>query len=441
MVQALQQTQLRTRNPQAPEPTQPAPRKLRMAYLLSQYPAISHTFLLNEVLGLRARGLEIETISINLPDRPVKELRGHEETQFALTHYIQNGKVVSRGFEALWTALRHPRAVARGLRVIANLRAISLQRRFFWLFYLAEALLVGRWMQEHKLKHLHVHFGGPVASVAFLVSAAWKIPYSITVHGPEELLNTDAYHLREKVTSASFVFCISDFCRSQLCQLTSPASWSKFIVVRLGVDPVLRAPHFPARTKRVDRAELVCTGRLVPAKGHHILLQALERLHQRNVQVHATLIGGGAERNGLERFVRLHGLEEVVTFASALPHAETLSLVRSADVFVLASFAEGVPVALMEAMAFGLPCISTQIAGIPELIRSGVEGLLVAPGNVEELAQAIESLVNDASLRTFLGSSARQKIIRDFNLPLNLERLAEYFEERLAPNCLSWEAR
>jgi colanic acid/amylovoran biosynthesis glycosyltransferase len=233
------------------------------------------------------------------------------------------------------------------------------------------------------------------------------------------------------VEQASFVFCISDYCRSQLCQLTRPETWSKFTVIRLGVDPAALLPTPPQGEAARSTVHVVCTGRLVAAKGHRILLQALVRLQARGVAVNVTLIGEGPERARLKRFVEREGLKDSVLFTSALSHAETLQHVRSADIFVLASFAEGIPVALMEAMALGLPCISTTVAGIPELIQTGRDGLLVAPSNVEELADAIESLAHDAALRNFLGRSARRRVIRDYNLPLNQERLAQCFQQRL----------
>ena len=143
-----------------------------------------------------------------------------------------------------------------------------------------------------------MHFGGAVASVGMLTAAAWGLPYSLTIHGPEELLNVDAYHLREKVHAAQFVFCISDFCRSQLCQLVPSAEWPKLEVVRLGVDPVLLTPSSrttPAGEHEDRVLELVCTGRLVAAKGHTILLEAVRLLRDRGVLPEVTLVGGGEQ--------------------------------------------------------------------------------------------------------------------------------------------------
>lgn len=407
-------------------PTQ-LPRGLRIGYLLSQYPAVSHTFFLHEVLGLRARGVHIETASINQPDRPVTELASFEAAEAESTCYIKSGRWAALLLLILRTVFAHPRVTLRGLRAVVGMPGLTVRKRLLWLFYLAEALLVGRWIRRANLSHLHVHFGGPVASVGMLCSLAWHIPYSLTIHGPEELLNHDAYHLREKLQQASFVLCISDFCRSQLCQLTSAAHWKKFHVCRLGVDPSLLTPaQRPTQTD--SPLQLVCTARLVAAKGHHILLEALLLLQRRGLILETTLIGTGPERASLEAFVHRNQLASV-RFTGALSHGKTLAHVRRADLFVLASFAEGVPVAFMEAMALAVPCVGTSIAGIPELIRTGREGLLVPPGNAEELASALETLLLDPAMRRRLGASGRERIISTYNLPLNHERLAGLFAQ------------
>ena len=412
---------------------------VRVAYLLSQYPAISHTFFLQEILGLRARGVQIITASINRPDRPIESLPAGEAQEARTTMYVKDGNPVASLAKLLTTVITHPSVVLRGLRAVAAVPNLTLPQRAFWLFYLAEALLVGRWMKQQGFHHLHVHFGGAVASVGMLTAKAWQIPFSLTIHGPEELLNVDSYHLREKVTASSFVFCISDFCRSQLCQWTDPSQWDKFQVIRLGVDPVLLTPQSRMMTSGINMPsprtlELVSVGRLVPAKGHRILLEAIRILRDRGVLLRVTLIGGGADQPALQKYLAMNQLEDSVTLAGALSHPKTLAQLRRADMFALASFAEGIPVALMEAMSLGIPCVSTFIAGIPELIRSGFDGLLVLPANSTALADALESLVTDPVYRKKLGQSGRQRVITQYNLPLNQELLAYSLQARISGN-------
>lgn len=412
------------------------PAATRVAYLLSRYPAVSHTFFLHEVLGLRALGMDIETASINAPDRARADLPALEAAEAEKTYYVKSGAAA----KLLKACVAHPLVLLRGLAAVLAAPRLTLRSRGFWLLYLAEAMLVGQWMRKRGLRHLHVHFGGAVATVGMLTGKAWGVPWSLTVHGPEELLNTDSYHLREKIEAARFVFCISDFCRSQLCRLVGPDSWEKFQVMRLGVDPDVLLPLQPTSQNRerghpvtdqfvadevFGTPRLVCTGRLVPEKGHRVLLEALLLLAARGLRVHATLIGGGPELARLQDFATRSGLQ--VEFTGALSHGATLARVRQADVFALASFAEGIPVALMEAMALGVACVSTTIAGIPELIESGVDGLLVSPANAEALAAALESLLADAPYLRAVGARGRQRVMRDYNLPINHARLAAAF--------------
>lgn len=398
-------------------------RAKRYAYLLSRYPAVSHTFFLKEVLGLRARGLHVETASINPPDRPASRLSEAELAESQATRYFKDGNTLGALTLLARACVAHPLTLLRGLRAVLSIKRLRLAERTYWLFYLAEAMLVGQWMRSRRLTHLHVHFGGPVAAVGMLTSIAWRVPFSLTIHGPEELLNVESEHLAEKLAQASRIICISDFCRSQLMQLLPASQWSKLHVVRLGVDPAELTPSLESKPEDGRPVDIVCTGRLVAAKGHRILIESLTALHARGVDFRATFIGDGPERRALEQLVRERGLEERILFPSSLPHDETLARVRDADLFVLASFAEGIPVALMEAMALGVPCISTSIAGIPELIQTGRDGILVAPSNVEELTDAIAMLAGDPTLRQFLGRSARRRIVRDYNLPLNQEKL------------------
>jgi len=407
----------------------------RIAYLLSRYPGISHTFFLKEVLGLRQRGLQIVVASINPPDRPKEELPEIEAVEAGATYYVKSGGVVSLALDLLTTVAAHPAVALRGLRAALRLGGLDLAARAFALFYLAEALLVGRWMRRNLLSHLHVHFGGPVATVGMLTAQAWQIPWSLTLHGPDEFFDQEAFYLRRKIESAGFVVCISDFCRSQVLRIAPSLAAGRLEVVRLGVDCIALQPpnhQSPTGESPAGPVRLVCTGRMVAAKGHRILLEALAPLIAEGADLTCSLIGDGPERRSLETLCQELGIAAQVRFLGAMSHQSTLAEVVAADVFVLASFAEGLPVALMEAMALGVPCVSTTIAAIPELISDRVNGLLVPPANSEALSSAIAQLVHDPNLRRQLGSEARKTAETRYNLATNLDRLAETLSRRLA---------
>jgi|SRR5579862_713992 len=400
--------------------------KIRVAYFLSRYPAVSHTFFLKEILGLRRLGFEIEVASVNPPDRTISQLPPIEAEEAGRTYCLKQTTIWEAICVIVTIAFIHPVVVLRGLKAMLVLGGWDLPRKIYAFFYTIEAFLLGRWMEKRGLHHLHVHFGGSVATVAMLAAEVWGFDYSLTIHGPEEFYEVDYCYLPLKIERAKFIFCISDFCRSQLMKYCDPAHWDKMHVVRLGVDveefkPASQEPNKPL--------QIVCVGRLVPAKGQHILLRALSLLHAKGHEMGLVLVGSGPDMESLQREAAVCGLGEQVVFRGALNHDQTREQLEKADIFALASFAEGIPVALMEAMAMAIPCVSTNVAGIPELIRHDVDGLLVPASSVESLACAIELLLVDEDLRRRLGDSGRTRVKERFNLADNLKVLASTFEK------------
>ncbi len=408
---------------------QNAPRGgVRLAVLMSRFPAVSHTFFLAEILGLRAEGFSIETASINPADRPLGELPQAEAAAALSTEYVK-ADFPLKALRLAGLVLRHPRVVLRGLAAALPIAEWTPAGLAWALAYVAEALLVGGWMRRRGLGHLHVHFAGPVGTVGYLVSRAWGVPYSLTVHGPNEYFDLREHRLLEKYTQAKFIFCISDFGRWNSMRILPPESWSKIHVCRLGIWPEQFPLSRPHTAEDPDGPHVLCVGRLVPDKGQRVLLEAVRQLCEEGQRLRLTLVGSGVDRVSLEAYAREHRLP--VTFAGAQSHPATLERVQAADIFALPSFAEGIPVALMEAMAVGLPCISTTACGMPELIRSGEEGLLVPPGDVAALAGALRSLMVDPELRSRLGAAGRARVLADYNLKLNIPRLAAVFDQAL----------
>jgi glycosyltransferase involved in cell wall biosynthesis len=402
----------------------------RLGYLLSRYPAVSHTFFLQEIRGLRELGFDIATASVNAPDRAQHQLTAAEAEEAATTFYLKPIPRTHAMLHLVRIACASPASAFRALRAALQLQPSSLRQRLFSLFYVAEAILLCDWIRRRRITHLHVHFGGAVATVGLLAAAAARIPYSLTIHGPDEFFDELGTHLRQKLESAAFVIAISHYCRSQIMRIASPSSWNRFETVRLGIRPEL----LPERVVRDAAAplQLVMVGRLVPAKGPLLLLQAVEQLRSQGVALALTLVGDGPERGDLEEFIRQYELTDVVTLTGALNHDATLQHLAAADLFVLASFAEGLPVALMEAMALGVPCISTYIAGIPELIHHDHDGILVPAGSVEELTAAILRLAHDPALRQRFAEAARAHVLREYHLPENLKLLAATLNRRIS---------
>ncbi len=406
--------------------TGPAP---RLAYLVSQYPTFSHTFVLREIASLREQGFEIRPASIRLPDRPVAELttaeRKEAESTFYVIHQGLRGALRALG----WTLRHYPKGLIRSLAFTWTLGRFDIQKLIFNHFYWIEALMLGQWMAQNGLAHLHIHFATPAATVGMIASKAFPIQYSLTVHGPDEFYDATGYYLREKVEHAKFILCISHFARSQLMKLAPYSDWDKLHVCRLGVDPDRFQPV--SRETPNECFTIVSVGRLTEAKGQMILLRAVKRLTDAGRHLRLFLIGGGPLEAELKNWVCSHGLRSVVTLTGPVDQDHIQDYYRCADCFALASFAEGIPIVLMEAMAMAIPCVTTRITGIPELIHDESDGLLVPAGDDISLAAAIGLLMDDPALCQKLGEAGRVRVRADYHLGRNMAALGEKFRSLL----------
>ncbi len=400
-------------------------KKIRLGYLVSQYPAISHTFILHEIRRLRHIGFEISVASINPPDRCAEQLTRIEREEAANTYYVKPDGFKGAIKAHLYTLMTQPLGYLRGLFFALRLGQFDLKKILYGFFYFVEAVMIGHWMRQIKLSHLHVHFAMAAASVGLILHRTFPIKYSITVHGPDEFYDTPGNYLTPKILEAAFICCISHFARSQLMMLSPHTAWDKLELSRLGVDSKIFTPH-PFR-EEPNPYEVLCVGRLVPVKGQFILIEAVARLISEGRQLRLRFVGDGPDRQRLEDEVKQRQLTEQVVFEGAINQDRILDFYNSADVFTIASFAEGLPVVLMEAMAMEIPCITTHITGIPELITSGKDGILVAASDIEALAKAIALLMDNPDLRLQIGKSGRQRILEYYELQRNTERLADIF--------------
>ena len=400
----------------------------RMAYLISRYPAVSHTFILREVRQLRAQGFDIRSVSVNPPDRASADMTPDEVEEAGATYCLKRHGWRGALRAQLW-GWRHPRAYWRGLKAAVGFGGWDLKRGLYGLFYWVEALMLARWMEQQGVTHLHVHFATAAANIALILKPMVPVTLSLTIHGPDEFYDVPGERLREKIAAADFVVCIGRFARSQLMKLSPASAWSKFEVCPLGVDV---AHYNPVPAPASQRPYTVlCVGRLTPAKGQQVLLEACARLRDWGHVLRLVLVGTGPDEAALRASAEALGIADMVTFAGAQNQDQVRAWYRDCDVFALPSFAEGIPVVLMEAMASGVPCVTTRITGIPELIRDGIDGLLVTPSDVQELADSLASLQDDAGLRHELGEAGRRRVAQAYDLPRNVARLGQIFAERL----------
>jgi glycosyltransferase involved in cell wall biosynthesis len=407
-----------------------AKRKVRLAYLVSRYPAVSHTFILREVLSLREHGIEIEVASINPPDRPTENLTKEERDEAAKTFCVKKAGVAGALIAQARIFTQKPVCYLRGLAFAIRLGGSDPAKVAMSLFYFVEAAMIAHWMQRKAMDHLHVHFATPAATVALILARMCPIRFSLTVHGPDEFYDVPGYHLTQKVESASFICAIGLYARSQLMKVSPVQHWDKIEISPLGVDSECFTPR-PFRAAP-ELFEVLCVGRLVAAKGQHILLRAMHEMARAGYKVLVRFVGDGPDRKALESEAARLGIAQYVRFEGAVNQDRIREFYRTADVFALASFAEGIPVVLMEAMAMEVPCVTTWITGVPELIRHEVDGLLVAPSDAAGLAQAISRMIGDDDLRKRLGEAGRQRVREKFDLDRNVRHLAEIFTRRLA---------
>ena len=396
-----------------------------ICYLVSQYPKLSHSFVTTEIAGLREAGITVRTFSVNRPsDEDLADEVNRTEagsTTFLISEAKQSAPAL------LLFALRNLRAVRRGL-----IEARRFSRRaghLRWIFYLIEALVLIRALANsaERRVHLHVHLANNGADVAHLATYlgpmvdAREWSWSLAVHGPNELADMSRYNLSGKVASARFVACITDFCRSQILAICPPERWNSIHVVRMGIQP----GRFPeVERPHDDGTRYLFVGRLVAEKAPELLVDAFVELGDPNARLR--IIGAGDRANALAERVAAAGVKSQVELVGAVGNEQLLEHYSWANVFCLPSFAEGLPVAIMEAMATGLPVVSSRIAGIPELVRDGRTGVLVAPSNTTELVRALKT-TSSGSVRREMATDARGTVLAAHDYTITTQHLARIF--------------
>lgn len=378
---------------------------LRVAYLVNQYPHVSHSFIRREIAGAEAAGAEVVRVSVRRPG--VKLVDPGDQAEERRTRVLLDAGPTGLAAAGLLTAVTRPLRLLRAAALAWRLGGRT-GRRLRAFVYLAEACLLRRWLAAERATHLHAHFGTNPADVALLCRTLGGPPFSFTVHGPEEFDRPDALSLGDKAAAAAFVVAISSFGRSQLFRWCRAADWPKVKVVRCGVDAAfLHAGPLPP----VSAPRLVCVGRLAEQKGQLVLVEAAARLAAAGTPFELVLAGDGPMRPQLEAAVAARGLGDRVRITGWLSNAAVRAELAAARAMVLPSFAEGLPVVIMEALALGRPVVTTYVAGIPELVRDGESGWLVPAGDPDALAAALtRALAADEATLAAMGRAGAEAV-------------------------------
>ncbi len=404
----------------------------RIAYLTNAYPRPSHSFIRREILALERQGFDVRRFSIRPNDCALPDEADRRELEH--TAILLDGRYAALLLAVGAMALRRPRRFARALAMTLGMCTRGLADVPRHLAYLAEASRLVGVLEAAGIAHVHVHFGTNPAAVARLARQLGRLTYSITVHGPDEFDAPVALSLRAKAADAAFVVGVSAFGRGQLMRWLRPEDWRRIQVVRCGVDPAFQTvAAVPIDTAAAASKTLVCIARLSAQKGLPLLIEAA-RLVADRMDFQLRIIGTGDMHDQLAAQIAALGLSGTVTLLGARSGDDVRAELLAARALVLPSFAEGLPVVLMEALGLGRPVVATLIAGIPELVDASC-GWLVPSGSAALLADAMgAALAAEPETLLAMGEAGRRRVRRDHDADTNAGQLAALLRPLARPS-------
>lgn len=399
----------------------------KIGYLMNIYPVTSATFIRREILALEAQGLEVSRYAIRRWDDELVDPQ--DRAELARVQYLLSGHALRLILGFFLEIIRNPIGLARALKTWAVFVWQAKSGLIKHIAYLLEAISLKQHMRTEGIEHLHAHFSTNTATVALLANRLGAAGYSFTAHGPDEFIDWGPSSLKRKVAGARFVIAISKFCRTQLTLASGQQFWNKIHIVGCGVD----VDDFSPSDAPFDAsAPFVCVGRLCPQKAQVLIVEAVARVVKKHPRVQVLLIGDGESRADVEHAIADNNLQENVKILGWQSNADVRAILGNARALLLPSFAEGLPVAIMESFALGRPVISTFIAGIPELVDQDT-GWIIPAGSVEDIAMAIDSAMA-ASEKTLakMGKVGRTRILERHDVQANAAALKNLIEDAIA---------
>jgi colanic acid/amylovoran biosynthesis glycosyltransferase len=401
---------------------------MRITYLINQYPKVSHTFIRREVLALERQGFEIQRLALRGWDEKLIDLDDIAEQQ--KTAYVLKSGVLALLVSAVKVLMQKPIQFFCALLLAVKVGIKADRPILFHFMYFLEACEVFLQAKQFNSQHLHAHFGTNPSEIVMLVNALSGLPYSFTVHGPEEFDRPQFLKLAEKINRSKFVVAISSFGRSQLMRWVDFSKWNKINIVHCGLEPGfynVPAVAMPAAPR------LVCVGRLCEQKGQLLLIEAAKNLQEQQIDFELILAGDGEMRAEIESLIVQYRLQEKVKITGWISSAEVRNTILASQILVLPSFAEGLPVVIMEAMSLRRPVISTYIAGIPELLIHRENGWLCVAGDVRNLTDTLrEALLTPVATLQKKGDAAYERVITRHNIDIEAAKLAERFRAKVS---------
>jgi glycosyltransferase involved in cell wall biosynthesis len=407
---------------------------LKVAYILLYFPRLTETFVAEEIQAIRSLGIEVQIVSLlSAESEPVQPL---SQELLPLTWYAPGLQEL-----ALWRA--NFGFLRKSPRMYFSLLLDLLRQPFtdnpFGLIakrltIFLKAAAVARNLEGSDVQLLHTHFAWLSGAATWIISRLLGLPFTVTVHA-YEIYSTKNDLLRLVSQQANQVVAISDYNRSQVATMCSlPAEAISLVHCGVNLTGLQVELHEKEKTRGEIPLRILSVGSLVSKKGHTYLIRACHFLKERGIAFQCSIIGGGPGESTLRNLIETYDLQNHVELLGARPHPEIIQSYHEHDVFVLASVVapsgdrDGIPVVLMEAGAIGMPLISTEVSGIPELVRHGQTGLLVPPEDPLALAEAIMTFARDPKMQSRLGDNARALVEAEFSIASSARQMAELFQ-------------
>jgi len=399
---------------------------MAIAYLVNQYPKVSHSFIRVEIAGIEACEVPVERFAIRSCEGELVDPA--DKLELEKTKVVLEVGLLGLLWGLLKTAATRSQPFIKALGLTFKVGWKSERGLLKHLAYLAEACILLDWFAQSEIDRVHAHFGTNSTTVAMLCHVLGGPPYSFTVHGPEEFDKTQLIALTEKIERASFVVAISSFGRSQLFRWCDRNQWSKIKIVHCGVDRTfLDQPLTPIP----DVPRFVCVGRLCEQKGQLLLVEAVKQLAEAEVPCQLVLVGDGPLRAPIEALIERFDLQDRIEITGWASSTFVRQQILSSRALVLPSFAEGLPVVIMEALALGRPVLSTYVAGIPELVEPGICGWLVPAGSVQDLTAAMQKILQcPVATLERMGQAGVERVAQNHDAALEAAKLAGLLQEQ-----------
>ncbi|PHS26824.1 MAG: colanic acid biosynthesis glycosyltransferase WcaL [Methylophaga sp.] len=397
---------------------------MHVAYFTNQYPKVSHSFIRREILALEQLGHSVERFALRSDAAELVDPA--DQLEFGKTAYILSDSKLRLVLQSLTVFIVHPIKFITTLFFAIKLGFRSDRGVLRHIAYFVESCTLLKWQLQTGIEHIHAHFGTNSTTVVMFSYLLGGVGYSFTVHGPEEFDKPEFISLAEKIKYCRFVVAISSYGRSQLFRWIPLEQWHKVKVVHCGLDDAFLADI--ATDPNVSN-QLVCVGRLCEQKGQLLLLKSMRSLRDAGINCKLVLAGDGPMRAEVERRISEYELSDRVEITGWISSEQVKMLLVESRGLVLPSFAEGLPVVIMEALALYRPVITTYVAGIPELVKNKHNGWLIPAGDSDALTVAMKLLLDaDGQTLSMMGLNGHKAVNEQHNIRIEAEKLATHIE-------------